>query len=191
VGRLLVRARRIFGVGLVAGALVLGTSACGSKSDDKEPAVGTEHGNLAPEDVRAPDAEVADGLGKLKDITNDIGSSASSDNNHAKDLQGQIEPIWESIEGTIKANDSNAYLTFEDQFAVIGKAVEQKDDSSAKTAAALVAKTADAYLAAHPGNGASSSPSGSPSPSASPSSTAMSGMDHSGMDMSSSASPTP
>jgi hypothetical protein len=164
--------------------LTLGLSACGggSSSDDKEPAVGTEHGNQSPEDMRAPDDEVADGLGKLKDITSQIGDSASSDNNHAKDLQGQIEPIWESIEGTIKANDSNAYLTFEDQWAVIGKAVEQKDDTAAKTAAALVAKTADAYLAAHPG--ASASPSASAS--ASPSSTSMSGMD-----MSSSASPTP
>jgi hypothetical protein len=185
---------------MLAGSLILSVSACGSKSDadDKQPAVGTEHGNQSPEDMRAPDDEVADGLGRLKDITNEIGNTASSDNNHAKDLQGQIEPIWESIEGTIKSNDSNVYLTFEDQFAVIGKAVEQKDDTSAKAAAALVAKTADTYLAAHPAHGASASPSGSPSPSASPSAsststsgTDMSGMDHSGMDMSSSASPTP
>jgi len=157
-------------VGLVTGALVLGTSACGSSSDSDsgQPATGTEHGTLAPEDVRAPDAEVADGLGKIKGIVDEIGTAASADNTRAKDLQGEIEPIWASIEGTVKSNDSNTYLTFEDQFAVIGKAVEQKDESSAKTAAALVDKAVDAYLAAHPGTGASASPSGSPSPSASP-----------------------
>lgn len=169
------RARRVLTVGLLAGTLVLGTSACGSSkdSDANQPAVGTEHGNLAPEDVHAPDSEVADGLGKIKGIVDEIGTSASSDNAHAKDLQGEIEPIWESIEGTVKSNDSNVYLTFEDQFAAIGKAVEQKDESSAKTAAALVDKTADAYLAAHPGAGASASPSASPSvsPSGSPSPT--------------------
>jgi hypothetical protein len=164
-------------VGLLAGALVLGTSACGSSkdSDSGQPAAGTEHGNLAPEDVHAPDSEVADGLGKIKGIVDEIGTTASADNTRAKDLQGEIEPIWESIEGTIKSNDSNVYLTFEDQFAVIGKAVSQKDDSSAKTAAALVAKAADAYLAAHPG--ASPSPSPSSSPSASPSATSMSNTD--------------
>ena len=165
------QARRLFGIGVLAGALTIGLGACGGKSDsDTTPAVGTEHGNQSPEDVRAPADEVADGLGKLKGIANDIGNSASSDNNHAKDLQGQIEPIWESIEGTVKANDSNAYLTFEDQWAAIAKAVEQKDDSSAKTAAALVAKTADAYLAAYPG--ATASPSSTSSPSASPTSSA-------------------
>jgi hypothetical protein len=152
---------------VLAAALATGLSACGGSSSHADsPAVGTEHGNLTPEEVRAPDSEVADGLGKLKDIVNQIGDSASSDNNHAKELQAQIEPIWESIEGTIKANDSNAYLTFEDQFAVIGKAVSQKDDTSARAAAALVNSTANSYLAAHPGT--SASPSASSSPSASP-----------------------
>jgi hypothetical protein len=178
--------------GLLSGALVLGTSACGSKdSDANQPAVGTEHGDLAPEDVHAPDAEVADGLGKIKGIVDEIGTSAATDNNHAKDLQGEIEPIWASIEGTVKANDSNAYLTFEDQFAVIGKAVTQKDESSAKTAAALVDKTADTYLAAHPAAGASASPSGSPSPSASASTSSGGMSDDMNMDLHTSASPTP
>lgn len=151
---------------VLAGALAGGLSACGGSSHADSPAVGTEHGNFSPEDVHAPDSEVADGLGKLKDIVNQIGASAASDNNHAKELQAQIEPIWESIEGTIKSNDSNAYLTFEDQFAVIGKAVAQQDDTSARAAAALVNSTANTYLAAHPGT--SASPSASHSPSASP-----------------------
>jgi hypothetical protein len=165
-----VQARRLLSIGALAGALVLGVSGCGGGSSDADkdtPAIGTEHGNLSPEDVRAPDDEVADGLGKIKDIVNDIGNSASSDNTHAKDLQGQIEPIWESIEGTVKANDSNAYLTFEDQFAAIGKAVTQKDDTAAKAAAVLVGTTADTYLAAHPATTASPSPSSSPSASSS------------------------
>jgi hypothetical protein len=169
-----VQARRLLAIGTLAGALVLGLGACGGSSshaDSNTPAVGTEHGNLSPEEVRAPDSEVADGLGKLKDIVNQIGDSASSDNNHAKDLQSQIEPIWESIEGTIKSNDSNAYLTFEDQFAVIGKAVTQKDETAAKTAAALVDSTADSYLAAHPASSGSPSPSSSSSPSSSASPT--------------------
>lgn len=187
------RTRQLLSVGLMVGALALGTSACGSSkdSDANQPAVGTEHGNLAPEDVHAPDSEVADGLGKIKGIVDEIGTSVSSDNKHAQDLQGEIEPIWESIEGTIKSNDSNVYLTFEDQFAVIGKAVEQKDESAAKTAAALVDKTADTYLAAHPGTGASASPSGSPSPSASSPASSGGMSDDMNMDLHTSASPTP
>jgi hypothetical protein len=166
-----VQARRLLAVGMLAGALAIGLSACGgssSNADSDAPAVGTEHGNRSPQEVRAPDDEVADGLGQLKAIVNQIGDSASSDNNHAKDLQAEIEPIWESVEGTVKANDPSAYGTLADQFTVIGKAVAQKDGSAARTAAALVNKTADAYLAAHPGTSPSPSADAGPTASATP-----------------------
>lgn len=163
---------RTLSAGLLAGLLVVALGACGG---DDEPAATTDNGSTsstgpAPEDLRASDADVAAGLKDIKTFVQDIASYVTSDHQRAADQEERIEPTWARIEGTIKANTQEAYLTFEDQFAVLANAVTNSDKTRADTASALVVKTADDYLAEHPGSGsASSAPtdSASSSPSAS------------------------
>ena len=69
----------------------------------------------------------------------------------AKTLDEGIEPAWQPIEGTIKANDADIYIAFEDNFAVLADAVSSSDAVQAKNAANTIKSTADDYLADYPG----------------------------------------
>src|SRR6266508_1393667 len=68
----------------------------------------------------------------------------------ARALIDQIEPTWQPIEGTIKANDQDAYLAMEDSFALLEKAADGDAGSAAK-GAGTVAATVAAYLAKYRG----------------------------------------
>lgn len=169
--------------GLLAGLLLAGLAAC---SDDDKSSTSSSSGSTpatssaapAPEDVLSSDADVAAGLADIKTFAQDIATYVTSDHQRAVDQQEKIEPAWYRIEGTIKAHDQEAYLTFEDQFAVLANAVQNSDKAKADSAAALVVKAADEYLAKHPGAGSasptpsSSSPDSSADASSSPSPTA-------------------
>jgi hypothetical protein len=123
-------------------------AACGGDDDDSSDATTT---TTAPEDARASDADVAAGLQTIKGIAGDISAAvAGGKDDEAKELVEKIEPTWEEIEGTIKENDEEAYLTFEDAFAAIGLAVEDGDDAGATKAASDISAAAAAYLEAHP-----------------------------------------
>ncbi len=78
-------------------------------------------------------------------------AAAGTDKDKMQAEDAKIEPAWMTIEGTIKANDVDTYLAFEDAFAVIEKAAEEGDAAAAKTGAETVTTTADAYLAKYPG----------------------------------------
>jgi hypothetical protein len=164
------QAVRRMSAGVLAGLLIVGLSACGDdKKDSASTATDTgtkSSAEPAPEEVRASDADVASGLAEIKTIAADIATYLTSDHQRAADQQEKIEPTWAAIEGTIKANDQEAYLTFEDQFAVLSNAVTNSDQAKADAASALVVKTADEYLAKHPAS-PSDNESSSPSPTAS------------------------
>jgi len=125
-------------------AITLGAVACGS--DNK-----TDKAQPAPEDLRAPASQVAAGLGKLDGLVNQIGLAAGADAKAAKEQVKGIEEIWEPIEGTIRANDKDAYIRFEDDFAAIEKAVGSGDAAKAQSSAADVSAAIKAYLAKYPG----------------------------------------
>jgi hypothetical protein len=126
-------------LGLVAGA------ACAGKNDK------AGSSSPAPEDRRAPAAAVATGLHQIDAIAKRIASLATTDQGTAKQLDGQIEPIWATIEGTVKANDKNAYLSFEDNFAMLEKAVKEANPTLARQGADAVSKAVTDYLAKYPG----------------------------------------
>jgi hypothetical protein len=133
--------------------LTLGAGAC-SSSDNTSTTPGqgaSASQSHAPEDVRAPDAAVATGLKQIQDITGQVAQSVATDKSKAKELDEQVEPVWATIEGTVKANDSSAYITFEDSFAALEKAVESGDAAKAQQAATTVASAATAYLQKYPG----------------------------------------
>lgn len=135
--------RRIITGLVAAGAIVtlVGCSSGGSSSESPSPSATA---SVAPEDLRAPAAEVALGLKALDELTAQIAAAPDA---AGKALSEGIEPIWMPIEGTIKANDPDAYLTFEDAFALL----ESGDQAKAKKGADAVASASKAYLAKYPG----------------------------------------
>jgi hypothetical protein len=188
------QAVRTMSAGLLAGLLVAGLAACGdddksSTSSSSASTAETSSAAPAPEDVRASDADVAAGLADIKTFAQDIATYVTSDHQRAVDQEEKIEPAWYRIEGTIKTNDQEAYLTFEDQFAVLANAVENSDKAKADSASARVVQAADEYLAKHPGSG-SASPAPSSSSSSDSSSSDSSSPSDSSADESSSPSPT-
>jgi hypothetical protein len=140
------RSRRLLLVVVLALA-VLGT-ACGDDDDDGGGATTT---SVAPEDVQAPAAAVAAGLQKIDGIVQQAAAAVGTDQDAAKELSDQIEPIWFTIEGTVKANDQDVYLTFEDAFASLAGAAEKADTARATKAAADVKQAVTDYLAKYPG----------------------------------------
>ena len=140
--------RRLARLLVVALAVAVVAGACGSSGGDKDADAASA---TAPENQRASAAEVATGLHKIEGIAKDIAAAAGSDKSRAKELSEQIEPVWQGIEGTVKANDQDTYVTFEDSFAALGRAADDGDGAKASKAAGDVSATVDAYLAKHPG----------------------------------------
>ncbi|MGH9163921.1 MAG: hypothetical protein ACRDZW_00175, partial [Acidimicrobiales bacterium] len=103
-----------------------------------------------PEDLRAPADEVAGGLRQIQTIATGV-VSAGTDSDAAKAQVEKIEPVWQGIEGTVKANDEDAYVSFEDSFALLEKAAEEGDVTRAQEGSADVAQAVGAYLAEYPG----------------------------------------
>jgi hypothetical protein len=137
---------------VLVGSWVL--AACGGDDDDSSGS-GSGSGSTtdaAPEDLRASDAEVAAGLATMTTTVHQRAAPVEAGSkNTAATLDAKIEPTWQPIEGTIKANDPDAYITFEDNFAVMSNAVKDTDADKANQAAAAISSTADAYLEKHPG----------------------------------------
>jgi hypothetical protein len=131
-------------LGLAVFTALVAAGGCGSGESGSEAKV--------PEDRRAPATEVSAGLKKIQGIAETTAAvTASGDRARAEDLNGEIEPQWQKIEGTIRANDKDTYLTFEDSFAVLEGAVKSGDAPMASKGAADVATSVQRYLAKFPG----------------------------------------
>lgn len=104
----------------------------------------------APEDKRATPAEVAAGLGKIEGFAKDV-AQAGSDKAKAKAADELIEPQWQLIEGTVKANSKDLYLAFEDSFALLENAAKDGDAAKAAKGSTDVSKAVTQYLATYPG----------------------------------------
>jgi hypothetical protein len=111
-----------------------GLAACGGDNDKTTPAA------PAPESVIAPDVQVTAGLKRLVVIAERV---AGSDRAAVK----QLEPVWMRIEGTVKRNEPDMYLSVEDSLALLNKS----DAVKTKDGARLMARTVLTYLAKHPG----------------------------------------
>jgi hypothetical protein len=128
-------------------ALTLGGMSCSSGSDKADNTASSS----TPEAHRASAAEVTAGLGKINSIAGQVGLAASADAKAAKDLNDGIEPAWQAVEGTVRANDKDLYIRFEDDFAALTKAAAAGDGPKAQQASADVADAVKAYLAKFPG----------------------------------------
>jgi hypothetical protein len=125
-------------------ALTAGGVACG---DDKkeESKTGTQY------DLRASAAQVGEGLNKIEALVKQIGLAASADAKAAKEQAEGIEALWQPIEGTIRENDKDSYIRFEDDFAALEKAAGDGDGTKAQATSNDVSEAVKAYLAKYPG----------------------------------------
>lgn len=129
-------------------ALAIGVAACGGDDTSSDT---TTTKVTSPEEHLASAAEVTAGLHDIDAIVTSIATSVNADDGKAATIEPQIEEAWKRIEGTVKANDPNAYLTFEEAFGLVGTAIEQSDGPGATAAATRVSTAVSAYLAAYPG----------------------------------------
>jgi len=132
---------------LLAAALGLTAVACGSSSGASDTSAET----TAPEDARTDAAAVATGLADIGKTAAEVAAAAAIDKDKAVTLDEKIEPTWAKIEGTIKANDQDAYLAFEDAFATLADAAKAGDAAKAAGATGAIAKAITAYVAKYPG----------------------------------------
>lgn len=130
---------------LVTAALLI--SGCGS--DAKSSSSANTSQSPAPEQVTTDAATVATGLTRIKGIAASLVTSIS-DSAKAKEIDGQIEPIWQTVEGTVKKNDPDTYIALEDAYAVLEGAASDGDATKAAAGSASVAAAITAYLAKHP-----------------------------------------
>ena len=125
-------------------ALTLAGAACGSGGGKEEKAESKESSRY---DRRASASDVSTGLGKIETLANQVALGVSADAKAAKEQAEGIEALWEPIEGTIRANDQDLYIRFEDDFAALKQASAAADATKAKATEADVAEAVRAYRA--------------------------------------------
>ena len=100
---------------------------------------------------------VATGLEKIEGIAASSAAAVGKDGGKAEELHGDIEPVWETIEGTVRANDSSTYVALEDSFTLLRIAAKGADPAKASKASEDLSSAVKNYLAAHPGEAAAGS----------------------------------
>ena len=128
---------------LLASALLVG--ACSSDDDSASTATTT----TAPEEKVSTDAEVAAGLAKMQTSVADY-VAAGPDTAKAAAADDELEPVWKTIEGTVKTKEPDTYLAIEDSMSLLSSGVEGDEEKGARGAKDLDAAITD-YLAKHPG----------------------------------------
>lgn len=136
------RLRHLLALGCAC-AVTVSLISCGD-SDEKSGAA-TTTATAAPEDVFAPDAQVAAGLKALVGVA--AGVSHQADAAASKKASEGLEPEWAPVEGTVKRNEPDMYATIEEDLSLLESGVAAKT----KAGAAEISDTVDAYLAKHPG----------------------------------------
>jgi hypothetical protein len=132
---------RALATAVLSTALVL--TACGSGSTN-----GTAS-TPAPEQVTTSPLAVKTGLLSIQKIAADIVATQGDATQGAK-LDEGIEPIWATIEGTVKGNDQDAYIAFEDAFALLEDAARTGNAPKAQRGSTAVSTAVSAYLAKYP-----------------------------------------
>ena len=144
----MIRVRTLTRSLLVVLAVTGPATACGGDDDSASSSATTT--TSAPEEMRTSATAVAAGLHEIDAIGNDIVAALDAgETDKAKQLEEKIEPAWQKIEGTVKANDENTYLAFEDAFAAIGLAIDGGDSAKARKASDDISSAVTAYLKAY------------------------------------------
>ncbi|MDT4916925.1 MAG: hypothetical protein QOH89_1625 [Pseudonocardiales bacterium] len=137
------------GVGPVVAALVavMAVGGCSSSGGDDSSPGSAGSSTTAPEDITTTAAEVAAGLAKLSTLAGQIAVKTAADPASGQAAADGLEPLWQPIEGTVKKNDADTYLTIEDAFANL----ESGDATKAASGAQDLASAVTNYLIDYPG----------------------------------------
>ncbi len=130
---------------------VVGLASCSNGGDTSVTATTPTSPPAASESHGASAAEVATGLRKIDQAAKETAQAAGTDKAKAASLDGLIEPVWKTVEDTVKANDQETYLALEDSFAMLEKAADEGDAASAAKGSAAVSTAVQAYLAKYSG----------------------------------------
>ena len=140
----------LFLVSLVA---VAGLAACGSDEPSSAPANpasgSTASASSSPEDLRADDAAVAAGLGRMVTTSGSVAVKVAA-GSKVDDAGQQLEADWKEVEGTVKANDPDLYLRIEDAIGGLDTAGKAGDVAGSAKVAAELAGAVTAYTAKYP-----------------------------------------
>ncbi len=146
--------RRRSGAVLVAALLaaVLAVAGCGGGGSDGGDSGGGGGATrtTTPEERIVPDSEVTAGLATLQRQAEEAESLVATDPAAAEKAAGAAHETWEGIEGTIKKNETDMYLRFEDALSDLNLGAQKGDVEQAQRGARDLRETASDYLAAHP-----------------------------------------
>ncbi len=135
--------------GLVALACMSFVAACGSDDDSgSNETEATETEAESPEEQVVPDSAVANGYADMLAAMTALSADPVSATDDALDA---VHETWESFEGTVKQEDSDAYLASEEALDSFLEAGKDGNAVAMAEATAKMSETAAAYLAAHPG----------------------------------------
>ncbi|MCU1602226.1 MAG: hypothetical protein JWO22_2935 [Frankiales bacterium] len=138
---------RIPRVAAVAALLTAPVLLAGCSSDSST--VSAPSTTPAPEAVTTSPQAVTAGLQQIAVIATQV-KAQIADSAAATKADGGIEPIWSTIEGTVKGHDADTYLAFEDAFALLEDAAKTGDATKATSAVAAIEKSVTAYTAKYP-----------------------------------------
>jgi hypothetical protein len=152
VNKLIASPARI-GLGLVALASLALATGCGDDDDSAEATASAETTDAEAESALGSyevvsDAAVASGYGEMIATMTQLSADPGSADEAA--LEG-VHETWESFEGTVKQNDSDAYLASEEALDSFLEAGADQDAAAMAAATTKMSETAATYLAAHPG----------------------------------------
>lgn len=132
---------------LAAGAILVSALFLGACSSDD--AVESGPATTAPEQKISTDAEVAAGLAKMQQSVAKI-VAAGPDTAKAAAADDELEPVWKTIEGTVKKNEPDIYVNIEDSMSLLSSGVEGDEEKGAVGAKDMNTAITD-YLAKYPG----------------------------------------
>ena len=139
-------------VGSIASFLLLvpiGLAACGGDDDSGgAPITTSADEDESPENVIVSDQDVATGLAETAAKMTALAAAPESATDEG--VQDVYE-LWEGYEGTVKRNEPDMYLNFEDVLGSFKKGAESGDAVAMQSAITEFGKQTATYLAAHPG----------------------------------------
>src|SRR2546423_7495640 len=122
-------------------------------------------------DANPDAAAVAQGLKGVLHAAEEVAEYAGKDKAKAQKEWDEAHETWEGIENTVRANDKDAYIEFEDALDALKAAAQAGDAKKAEQASGALAKASQAYLAkfradAKPAPAPEATPARAPAPEA-------------------------
>lgn len=147
------RRRRPSRGGLLAVAAVLAVAAmtaagCGGGSGGDGGEKGTR--TTTPEERIVPDSQVTAGIATLEEQAGRVESLVATDPAAAEKVAADAQEHWLTFEGTVKKNETDMYLRFEDALSDLNLGAQKGSVEQVKRGATDLRQVAADYLAARP-----------------------------------------